>query len=148
MAPDQLSSDPGFLAAYGAVIRQAREEHGLDRTDFASAAGISYSYLSAIESGQKLPSIAVQDALAGAIGVEASDLLARANGEIETEPLPTEEPGAPMRTSYLIADASPMHGFAADRAMPMSASRASPGPLTTHPMTATRRGPAMSRVAR
>ena len=82
MAPDQLSSDPVFLAAYGAVVRQLREEHGLDRKELATAAEISYSYVSAIESGQKLPSAAVQDALAGALEVEASELLARANGEI------------------------------------------------------------------
>ncbi len=56
MAPDQLSSDPAFLAAYGAVVGQLREEHGLDRKELASVADISYSYLSAIESGQRLPS--------------------------------------------------------------------------------------------
>ncbi len=87
MSGDQLSSDPVFLAAYGGVVRRAREQHSLDRKELAEAAGISYSYLSAIESGQKLPSITVQRALAAALGVEAAELLARANGDVEDEPV-------------------------------------------------------------
>jgi len=109
MAPDQLSSDPAFLAAYGAVVCQAREEYGLDRKDFALEAGISYSYLSAIESGQKLPSVAVQDAVAGALGIEASELLARANGEVEADPLPAvARPDMSVRANMVRADAAPM----------------------------------------
>lgn len=108
MALDQLSTDPAFLAAYGAVVRQLREEHGLDRKELASTAGISYSYLSAIESGQKLPSAAVQEALAGALGIEASDLLARANGEVETVAPPVSHPDASVRASMVPEDASPM----------------------------------------
>jgi len=86
MSLEHPSSDPAFLAAYGAVVRQVREELGLDRKELAEAAGISYSYLSAIESGQKLPSATVQTSLAASLGVSASDLLARANGELEVQP--------------------------------------------------------------
>jgi len=85
MAPDQPSSDPAFLAAYGAAVRDIREERGQDRKELAAAAGISYSYLSAIESGQKLPSGTVQTVLATALETPASDLLARANGELHTD---------------------------------------------------------------
>jgi transcriptional regulator with XRE-family HTH domain len=106
MAPDQLSSDPAFLAAYGDVIRQVREEHGLDRKDLAEAAGISYSYLSAIESGQKLPSGTVQTVLAEALEIPVSGLLARANGEVHAEPLDGD--AAPfMRASMMRADMGP-----------------------------------------
>ena len=118
MAFDQLSSDPAFLAAYGAVVRQMREEHGFDRKDFATEAGISYSYLSAIESGQKLPSVAVQDALAAALGVETSGLLARANGQVETAPLPSAPSlEMPMRASMVLADMAPMSTVRADEEM-------------------------------
>jgi transcriptional regulator with XRE-family HTH domain len=119
MAPDQLSSDPAFLAAYGAVVRQIREERGLDRKELATVADISYSYLSAIESGQKLPSVAVQDALAGALGIEASDLLARANGEVETDPGPPPSafPDMSVRSSGVLEDALPMRAPRADRAV-------------------------------
>lgn len=86
MPSEHPSSDPAFLAAYGAVVRQEREELGLDRKELAESAGISYSYLSAIESGQKLPSATVQTSLATSLGVPASELLARANGELEVHP--------------------------------------------------------------
>ncbi|MEA2023051.1 MAG: helix-turn-helix transcriptional regulator [Actinomycetota bacterium] len=108
MSPDQLSSDPAFLAAYGAVVRQIREDHGLDRKELAEAAKISYSYLSAIESGQKLPSTAVQDAVAGELGVEASELLARANGEVEAGPLPAVQPDTSVRAHMVLADEVPV----------------------------------------
>jgi transcriptional regulator with XRE-family HTH domain len=121
MDPDQLSSDPAFLAAYGAVVRQLREEQGVDRKELASGAEISYSYLSAIESGQKLPSAAVQDALGGALEVEASELLARANGEVETNPPPPTHPGMSARADMMVADASPMRAFSVDpTAAPMA----------------------------
>ena len=87
MPSEYPSSDPAFLAAYGAVVRQMREELGLDRKELAEEAGISYSYLSAIESGQKLPSGTVQTSLAAALAEEPSELLARANGELEVQPM-------------------------------------------------------------
>ena len=55
MSPE-FGTDPAFLAAYGAVIRNHRGEQGLDRKELAERAGASYSYLSAIESGHKMPS--------------------------------------------------------------------------------------------
>ncbi len=126
MASDQLSSDPAFLAAYGAAICQIREDHGLDRKDLATEAGISYSYLSAIESGQKLPSAAVQDALSGALGIEASELLARANGEVEADPPPAARPDGLLHASMMLADVvvedpSPTPPLPTDRAAPSMA---------------------------
>ena len=100
------SSDPAFLAAYGAVVRQVREELGLDRKELAEAAGISYSYLSAIESGQKLPSGTVQTSLAASLGVPASELLARANGELEVQPVERSAFRA-VESSMIRADMDP-----------------------------------------
>jgi transcriptional regulator with XRE-family HTH domain len=82
MSPDRPSSDPAFLAAYGEVVQQLRSELGLDRKGLALAADISYSYLSAIESGQKIPSGTFQNNLASALGVEVSQLLAMANDQL------------------------------------------------------------------
>lgn len=84
MAPDRPSNDPAFLAAYGEVVQQLRSELGLDRKGLAHAADISYSYLSAIESGQKIPSGTFQNNLARALGVEVSQLLAMANDQLAT----------------------------------------------------------------
>jgi transcriptional regulator with XRE-family HTH domain len=112
MAPDQPSSDPAFLAAYGTAIRDVREEKGLDRKELAAAAGISYSYLSAIESGQKLPSGTVQTVLADALETPASDLLARANGELHTDPL-EEVVSNSMAAPMPVADFDSMNSAAA-----------------------------------
>ena len=82
MSPDRTSNDPAFLAAYGEVVQQLRSELGLDRKGLGDAADISYSYLSAIESGQKIPSGTFQNNLARALGVEVSQLLAMANDRL------------------------------------------------------------------
>jgi transcriptional regulator with XRE-family HTH domain len=78
-------SDPEFLAAYGACVRQRRAELGLARKELAERAGISYSYLSSIESGQKLPSDSVLSGLASALELSPADLLARANDMVLAE---------------------------------------------------------------
>jgi transcriptional regulator with XRE-family HTH domain len=97
MSSGPLSSDPAFLAAYGDAIRLIRDGRGMDRKGLADAAGISYSYLSAIESGQRLPSEAVQDAIAAALDIEPSELLARANGAIAVRSGDTPDPTLPTR---------------------------------------------------
>lgn len=118
MAPDRLSSDPAFLAAYGAAVRDVREERGLDRKELAEAAGISYSYLSAIESGQKLPSGTVQTVLATALEMPASDLLARANGELHTDSI-EEAVSNSMAAPMPVADMDSMN-FDAARMAPQA----------------------------
>jgi transcriptional regulator with XRE-family HTH domain len=86
MAADRLRSDPAFLAAYGEAVQARRTELGLDRKDLAERSGISYSYLSAIESGQKLPSGSYQSLLTQALELTPADLLARVNGVIRDHP--------------------------------------------------------------
>ena len=76
------SSDPAFLAAYGEAIAELRVSRRLDRKQLAEAASISYSYLSAIESGQKIPSPKLEEAIAAALGVPPKEILALANGAI------------------------------------------------------------------
>ena len=82
MSLDRPSTDPAFLAAYGEVVQELRGQLGLDRKGLAEASDISYSYLSAIESGQKIPSGTFQNNLARALGVEVSQLLAMANDQL------------------------------------------------------------------
>ncbi len=90
MSPETSSSDPAFLAAYGEVISDLRMHKRLDRKELAEAAGISYSYLSAIESGQKLPSASVQEMLAEALDVTPHALLAVANDVMASSSDPAE----------------------------------------------------------
>jgi transcriptional regulator with XRE-family HTH domain len=84
MYPDRSSNDPAFLAAYGEVVQELRSDLGFDRKGLAEAADISYSYLSAIESGQKIPSGTLQNNLARTLGVDVSQLLAMANDRLVT----------------------------------------------------------------
>jgi transcriptional regulator with XRE-family HTH domain len=107
MSPDRPSTDPAFLAAYGEVVQHLRSELGLDRKGLAFAADISYSYLSAIESGQKIPSGTFQNNLARTLGVEVSQLLAMANDQLAAND--GEEQLLMSRGESLFADSpSPM----------------------------------------
>ena len=65
-------------AALGHAIKVIRTGLGLDRKDLARQAGLSYSYLAEIENGRKPASAAAQQALARALGLSLSELLAAA----------------------------------------------------------------------
>jgi transcriptional regulator with XRE-family HTH domain len=67
---------PEFYAALGRTIQVLRTDQGLDRKDLADRAGISYSYLAAIENGKKPPSSRVLFDIAGALGLHSHELLA------------------------------------------------------------------------
>jgi transcriptional regulator with XRE-family HTH domain len=123
MTTGHHSSDPAFLAAYGDAIADLRASRRMDRKQLAEAASISYSYLSAIESGQKIPSPKLEAAIAAALGVPASEILALANGALAednrqqtTDDRPNALEVAAIRmdtdavASYSMAmPASPMH---------------------------------------
>jgi transcriptional regulator with XRE-family HTH domain len=61
--------------ALGVRIRELREAGGISLADGAARAGISYSYLSDVERGRRLPTLEVLDCLAGALGVTVTTLL-------------------------------------------------------------------------
>jgi DNA-binding XRE family transcriptional regulator len=70
------SDDPGYYEALGRAIRVLRTERGLERKDLAEAAGLSYPYLSEIETGRKRASSKALFVIAEALGVRPSELLA------------------------------------------------------------------------
>lgn len=109
MATGHHISDPAFLAAYGDAISELRASKRMDRKQLAVAAGVSYSYLSAIESGQRIPSAKLEEAIAAALGVSATELLALANRtyvELADEGPPAEDHG-PERRDASIARTPP-----------------------------------------
>lgn len=67
---------PEFYEALGRTIQVLRTDQSLDRKDLADLAGISYSYLAAIENGKKPPSSRVLFAIARALGLHSHELLA------------------------------------------------------------------------
>jgi transcriptional regulator with XRE-family HTH domain len=67
---------PEFYEALGRTVQVLRTDQGLDRRDLADRAGISYSYLAAIENGKKPPSSKVLFSIASALGLLSHELLA------------------------------------------------------------------------
>jgi transcriptional regulator with XRE-family HTH domain len=136
MSPNRPSSDPAFLAAYGEVVQQLRSEQGLNRKELAVAADISYSYLSAIESGQTIPSGTFQNNLARVLDVEVSQLLAMANDQLTAsddeaglqisgdEAVPKNAPSSLYRAAEASGQTYRMTGTSPDREARMSQSGA------------------------
>jgi len=73
---------PDFADAFGRTVQVLRTHQGRSRAELAKRAGISYSYLSAIENGTKPPSGKIQHVLAGALGVRMHELIAAAEARL------------------------------------------------------------------
>lgn len=65
--------------ALGRAIRVIRTERGMNRKELAEVSGVSYPYLSEIESGRKTPSSKVMQQVADALRVRPSDLMVEAD---------------------------------------------------------------------
>ncbi len=81
----------GFYDALGRTIKVARTDLGIERKDLAERAGISYSYLAAIENGQKQPSSQVLLTLAEALGLRTHELLESAEDRRDRNLSSTDE---------------------------------------------------------
>lgn len=83
-ADDQTGTGPdSFDEALGRIIKVVRTDLGLERGDLADRAGISYSYLAAIENGQRRPSSTVLRSIAEALGVRSHMLVESAEARME-----------------------------------------------------------------
>jgi len=76
---------PGFAEALGRTIKVIRTDLGIERRDLAERAGISYSYITEIENGNKPPSSSVLGPIATALGLRMSQLIEAAEGRMETQ---------------------------------------------------------------
>lgn len=83
-----------FRRELGHTIRLLRMDQRLERQELAEAAGISYSYLSAIENGQKAPSFRLLFGLAERLGVRDDELLTMVRERLASGP-PPRAAGAP-----------------------------------------------------
>jgi transcriptional regulator with XRE-family HTH domain len=68
--------DPAYHEAVGRAIRVLRTERGMERKELAAASGLSYAYLSEIETGRKRASSKALYLIAEALGLRPSELLA------------------------------------------------------------------------
>ena len=73
--PSSSSRDP-VLRQFAQRLRSAREESGLSVTDLAERASVSRRYLTEAEAGRANPSLLKLTALAGALGVDVTALVA------------------------------------------------------------------------
>lgn len=62
----------------GVVLRVSRESRGMSRRDLAEASGLSYPYVSELETGAKYPSDRALHNLAAALDMDHAELEARA----------------------------------------------------------------------
>jgi transcriptional regulator with XRE-family HTH domain len=63
--------------AFGIGVRELRKRRKLTQSEVASRVGITATYLSQIETGQRNPTLAVVVGLARALGLKPSQLVAR-----------------------------------------------------------------------
>lgn len=83
---DRDRSSPGtFEGALGKAIAIRRLELGLKRNDLRDRSGLSYPYIAELENGSKRASSKALAALAGALEVSVSELIARAETLREPE---------------------------------------------------------------
>jgi transcriptional regulator with XRE-family HTH domain len=79
------------------LIRERREALGLTRRDLANQTGLSYPYISQLETAYRLPSSKAMQVLARSLGVPASDLFLALPGD--TEPAEAVAPQASSQTA-------------------------------------------------
>jgi len=88
--------NPRTQLEYAGAIERLRRERGMTREALADASGVSPSYLSEVERGFKRPSTDVLAAIARALGMAPSELLAYVESSSPRLPTP---PAAAMMPS-------------------------------------------------
>lgn len=69
------SFDPGSAAAFGSVVREARQEAGISQEALAYMTNVERSYFGRIERGESQPTLFVVFKVAAALGIEAGQLV-------------------------------------------------------------------------
>lgn len=72
-------------AAVGRAIQKAREEKGLSQEVVSGLADIGRTHLSAIECGERRPTLDTFFKISEALSIRPSDLMARVEEELEKE---------------------------------------------------------------
>ncbi len=85
-AGDELE-DPTFYVGLGSAVKELREQHGLSRKSLAIRSGVSYPYLSEIETGKKRMSARALLLVSRGLDVKPYELLEAAERWISGEQL-------------------------------------------------------------
>ncbi len=124
MATQDSTYSKEFAEAIGRTIKVIRTDLGMERRELATKVGISYSYLTEIENGNKPASSTVLRPLAHALGLRLSELTQAAEMRFEarvdarTDALAADAsadaepgaPGAPAPAEYLLMPSEPPRG--------------------------------------
>jgi transcriptional regulator with XRE-family HTH domain len=94
---DEKSPEEGPWDAFGTYLRTQRHLAQLSLRQLADLTNVSNPYLSQIERGLHQPSIAIVKALAEALNLSVSDLLAHA-ADIDSDEVPTTTTQAAIRS--------------------------------------------------
>ena len=143
------TDDPAYFEAVGRAIRVLRTERGMERKDLAEASGLSYPYLSEMETGKKRASSKALFAIAEALGVRPADLLAL--GDRYAERLPTSQGitvSAPSVPPPAAPAAPPSPAPAPAAGGPSPGSSVPPRAMRREVSTSAPRSPAPSRTGR
>ena len=100
---DGKSSDEGPWDAFGTYLRTQRHLAQLSLRQLADLTNVSNPYLSQIERGLHQPSIAIVKALAEALDLSVSDLLAHA-ADIDSDEASTTTTPAAIRNDPLLSE--------------------------------------------
>jgi transcriptional regulator with XRE-family HTH domain len=101
-----------YARALGHTVKVIRTDRGMGRSELAQRAGISYSYLTEIENGNKPPSPTVLEPLGRALGLRMSELVEAAEARMaarsavlaEEEAAGRMRLGAPSKRLFSTAD--------------------------------------------
>ena len=98
---DENAPDEGPWDTFGTYLRTQRHLAQLSLRQLADLTNVSNPYLSQIERGLHQPSIAIVKALAEALNLSVSDLLAHA-ADIDSDEVPTTSTPAAIRNDPLL----------------------------------------------
>lgn len=112
---EAIAAGPAVWEALGRAIKVERVARGWERKELAERAGLSYPYLSEIETGKKRPSWGALNAIGEALGLRPSQLLEAAETwpRDETEEVVADLMAPPsQRRSWFRETVKPMHARA------------------------------------
>lgn len=102
---------------FGALLRSARERLGMSRRDLAESTGLSYPYISQLETGYRMPSSPAMRSLANALGLRVDSLFDAIPPTAPRDAAPPPPPSpAALRAPAPASAAAP----AVHRAMPLA----------------------------
>lgn len=78
MSPLEESHRPQLTGALGVTVRRLRRYQGLSQAEFAERAGLATNHVGEIERAGREPKLQTIVSLASGLGIQASELLARA----------------------------------------------------------------------